>query len=202
MAGLFLAGCGGSRRRRAARGGAGACRARACRASRRAGACPGGAPAEPTTITFALDWVRTRITQASTSPMLVATTRRRASRSRSSPTTTSPRTTWSDRGKRTSGSRSAPAFRSLVARRPSDRLGDADHPAADRRARLPQRRRDREPEDLDGKTYAGFGAPYEVPIITEVIKADGGKGEFENVTLNTFAYEAVPRPTRTSPGLS
>jgi ABC-type nitrate/sulfonate/bicarbonate transport system substrate-binding protein len=47
------------------------------------------------------------------------------------------------------------------------------------------------PADLDGKTYAGFGAPYEVPIITEVIKADGGRGEFENVTLNTFAYEAV-----------
>ncbi|MCC6222537.1 MAG: ABC transporter substrate-binding protein [Thermoleophilia bacterium] len=47
------------------------------------------------------------------------------------------------------------------------------------------------PADLDGKTYAGFGAPYEVPIITEVIKADGGTGEFETVTLDTFAYEAV-----------
>ncbi|MFN8187182.1 MAG: ABC transporter substrate-binding protein [Gaiellales bacterium] len=47
------------------------------------------------------------------------------------------------------------------------------------------------PADLDGKIYAGFGAPYEVPIITQIIKNDGGTGEFENVTLDTFSYQAV-----------
>ncbi len=47
------------------------------------------------------------------------------------------------------------------------------------------------PADLDGKLYAGFGAPYEGPIISSVIEADGGAGDFETVTLNTFAYEAV-----------
>jgi ABC-type nitrate/sulfonate/bicarbonate transport system substrate-binding protein len=47
------------------------------------------------------------------------------------------------------------------------------------------------PADLDGKTYAGFGAPYEEPIIKQVIQADGGAGDFEIVTLDTFAYEAV-----------
>jgi NitT/TauT family transport system substrate-binding protein len=47
------------------------------------------------------------------------------------------------------------------------------------------------PKDLDGKTYAGFGGPQEVPVLKAIIKADGGKGEFEVVTLNTSAYEAV-----------
>lgn len=47
------------------------------------------------------------------------------------------------------------------------------------------------PADLDGKLYAGFGAPYEGPIISKVIQQDGGTGDFETVTLNTFAYEAV-----------
>ena len=47
------------------------------------------------------------------------------------------------------------------------------------------------PRDMDGKTYAGFGLPYEVPQITTVIRADGGKGEIQNVVLNTAAYEAL-----------
>jgi ABC-type nitrate/sulfonate/bicarbonate transport system substrate-binding protein len=47
------------------------------------------------------------------------------------------------------------------------------------------------PADLDGKTYAGFGLPYEVPVIEAVIKDDGGEGEFDTVTLDTLAYEAV-----------
>lgn len=47
------------------------------------------------------------------------------------------------------------------------------------------------PADLDGKLYAGFGGPFEVPVMTAVIQAAGGKGEFESVVLNTAAYEAV-----------
>lgn len=47
------------------------------------------------------------------------------------------------------------------------------------------------PADLDGGTYAGFGAPYEEPVLREVIRSAGGKGEFETVTLGTSAYEAL-----------
>ncbi len=47
------------------------------------------------------------------------------------------------------------------------------------------------PKDLDGLTYAGFGGPQEVPVLTAIIQADGGEGEFEVATLNTSAYEAV-----------
>ena len=47
------------------------------------------------------------------------------------------------------------------------------------------------PRDLDGKTYAGFGYPNEDPTLKAVIKADGGKGDFTTVTLDTAAYEAL-----------
>ena len=47
------------------------------------------------------------------------------------------------------------------------------------------------PRDFDGKTYAGFGLPYEEPQIKTVIKADGGKGDFDTATLSTAAYEAL-----------
>ena len=47
------------------------------------------------------------------------------------------------------------------------------------------------PKDLDAKTYAGFGYPNEVPTLTAVIKADGGKGVFTVATLNSAAYEAL-----------
>jgi ABC-type nitrate/sulfonate/bicarbonate transport system substrate-binding protein len=47
------------------------------------------------------------------------------------------------------------------------------------------------PKDLDGKTYAGFGYPNEVPTLQAVIKDDGGTGEFDTVTLDTAAYEAL-----------
>ncbi|HLF71507.1 MAG TPA: ABC transporter substrate-binding protein [Dehalococcoidia bacterium] len=47
------------------------------------------------------------------------------------------------------------------------------------------------PRDLDGKLYAGFGLPYEAPQIQTVIRADGGKGDFETATLSTAAYEAL-----------
>jgi len=47
------------------------------------------------------------------------------------------------------------------------------------------------PKDLDGKIYAGFGSVTDAPMIATVIKADGGTGEFQEVTLDTSAYEAV-----------
>ena len=47
------------------------------------------------------------------------------------------------------------------------------------------------PRDLDGKTYAGFGYPTEAPTIKAVIRADGGKGDFRTVTLDSTAYQAL-----------
>ena len=47
------------------------------------------------------------------------------------------------------------------------------------------------PKDLDGKTYAGFGLPYEVPMLQQVIRNAGGTGKFEVVTLKAAAYEAL-----------
>ena len=47
------------------------------------------------------------------------------------------------------------------------------------------------PKDLDGKIYAGFGYPNEVPTLQSVIRADGGTGTFDTVTLDTAAYEAL-----------
>lgn len=47
------------------------------------------------------------------------------------------------------------------------------------------------PRQLDGKVYAGFGYPNEVPTLKFVIKADGGKGDFRVVTADSTAYEAL-----------
>ena len=47
------------------------------------------------------------------------------------------------------------------------------------------------PKDLDGKTYAGFGTPDEGPELEYIIQQDGGTGDFETVTLDTAAYQAV-----------
>lgn len=45
---------------------------------------------------------------------------------------------------------------------------------------------------LEGKRYAGFGAPYEQPVIETAIKCDGApRGNFENVTTNTFGMQAL-----------
>ena len=49
----------------------------------------------------------------------------------------------------------------------------------------------RRPRDLDGRTYAGFGYPNEVPTLQAVIRNDGGTGKFDTVTLDTAAYEAL-----------
>lgn len=47
------------------------------------------------------------------------------------------------------------------------------------------------PKQLDGKTYAGYGSPLEVPMLRYVIKQAGGTGSFKDVTLNTDAYQAL-----------
>lgn len=47
------------------------------------------------------------------------------------------------------------------------------------------------PSDLDGKVYGGFGAPYENAVVGEIIKKDGGKGDFKNVTLSTDSMQAL-----------
>ena len=47
------------------------------------------------------------------------------------------------------------------------------------------------PKQLDGKVYAGFGYPNEVPTLQAVIQHDGGKGDFDVVTLDTAAYDAL-----------
>ena len=47
------------------------------------------------------------------------------------------------------------------------------------------------PKDLDGKVYAGFGYPNEEPTLKAVIQADGGTGEFDVVTLDVAAYDAL-----------
>ncbi len=49
----------------------------------------------------------------------------------------------------------------------------------------------KDPAQLDGKVYAGYGGPMEVPMLQYVIRAAGGTGEFRNVTLNTDAYQAL-----------
>jgi NitT/TauT family transport system substrate-binding protein len=49
----------------------------------------------------------------------------------------------------------------------------------------------RTPKDLDGKTYGGFGAAYEVPKMRAVIRAAGGRGDFRTVVLGTTAYDAL-----------
>jgi ABC-type nitrate/sulfonate/bicarbonate transport system substrate-binding protein len=47
------------------------------------------------------------------------------------------------------------------------------------------------PRDLDGKTYGGFGAPGEEPMMRAVIRDAGGSGTFTTVVLGTAAYEAL-----------
>ena len=69
---------------------------------------------------------------------------------------------------------------------------DGDPPAhGRRRSPCSPRRRSSARSELDGKTYAGFGYPNEVPTLKAVIRHDGGKGDFDDVTLDTAAYEAL-----------
>ncbi len=47
------------------------------------------------------------------------------------------------------------------------------------------------PRQLDGRIYAGFGYPNEVPTVRYVIRKDGGTGDFKVATLNGAAYDAL-----------
>ncbi|AMX93906.1 MULTISPECIES: ABC transporter substrate-binding protein [Mesorhizobium] len=47
------------------------------------------------------------------------------------------------------------------------------------------------PRSLDGLIYGGFGSAWENALISTIIRHDGGKGNFETVTLGTSAYEAL-----------
>jgi ABC-type nitrate/sulfonate/bicarbonate transport system substrate-binding protein len=50
----------------------------------------------------------------------------------------------------------------------------------------------RRPRDLArGTTYGGFGLPFETPLWSALIRADGGSPDFRNVTLDTTAYDAL-----------
>ncbi|GLV55201.1 nitrate ABC transporter substrate-binding protein [Dictyobacter sp. S3.2.2.5] len=47
------------------------------------------------------------------------------------------------------------------------------------------------PRDLDGKTYGAFGAPYENAVVSQIIKHDGGKGNFKSITLDIDPLQAL-----------
>jgi len=47
------------------------------------------------------------------------------------------------------------------------------------------------PRDLDGKIYGGYGSPFENPIIAQIIKKDGGNGNFKNIVLEIGAMQAL-----------
>lgn len=47
------------------------------------------------------------------------------------------------------------------------------------------------PADLDGLVFGGFGAPLYTALASSTISGDGGEGEFDEVVLDTGAYEAL-----------
>ncbi|MFB8385544.1 ABC transporter substrate-binding protein [Microbacterium sp. NPDC055910] len=47
------------------------------------------------------------------------------------------------------------------------------------------------PADLDGGVFGGFGSPLYGALARAVIQGDGGDGDFEEVVLDTGAYEAL-----------
>ncbi|MDE2589404.1 MAG: ABC transporter substrate-binding protein [Patescibacteria group bacterium] len=47
------------------------------------------------------------------------------------------------------------------------------------------------PRDFDGKIYGGGGTPTETAIVSAIIKKDGGKGDFKNVSLDVEAMQAL-----------
>jgi ABC-type nitrate/sulfonate/bicarbonate transport system substrate-binding protein len=48
------------------------------------------------------------------------------------------------------------------------------------------------PAKLAGKRYAGFGAPFEQPVIEAVIGCDGAQNaKFESITTNVFGFQAL-----------
>lgn len=47
------------------------------------------------------------------------------------------------------------------------------------------------PADLTGKTFGGFGAPLYTALASATIAGDGGEPKFDEVVLDTGAYEAL-----------
>lgn len=47
------------------------------------------------------------------------------------------------------------------------------------------------PKDLDGKTFASFGANEDSAILKRMIEADGGEGEFDSVTVGTSTFQIM-----------
>lgn len=47
------------------------------------------------------------------------------------------------------------------------------------------------PKDLDGKTFATFGANEDSAIVKRMIEADGGTGEFDSVTVGTSTFQVM-----------
>lgn len=47
------------------------------------------------------------------------------------------------------------------------------------------------PADLDGAVFGGFGVPLYTAFMKSTIQGAGGKGEFDEVMLDTGAYEAL-----------
>jgi ABC-type nitrate/sulfonate/bicarbonate transport system substrate-binding protein len=48
------------------------------------------------------------------------------------------------------------------------------------------------PAKLEGKRYAGFGSPYEEPVIKTVLRNAGApNGDFRIITTNVFGYQAL-----------
>lgn len=47
------------------------------------------------------------------------------------------------------------------------------------------------PKDLNGKVYGAYGSPLEGTVVSQVIKKDGGRGNFQNVMLNVQAMQAL-----------
>lgn len=49
----------------------------------------------------------------------------------------------------------------------------------------------RSPKDFDGKTFATFGANESDAVIRRMIQYDGGKGEFDKVTVGTSTFQTL-----------
>lgn len=47
------------------------------------------------------------------------------------------------------------------------------------------------PKDFDGKTFATFGSNESDAVIKQMIKTDGGKGQFDKVTVGTSTFQTL-----------
>ncbi|NMM95692.1 ABC transporter substrate-binding protein [Bifidobacterium sp. DSM 109960] len=47
------------------------------------------------------------------------------------------------------------------------------------------------PKDLDGKTFATFGSSESDAVVRRMIQTDGGKGEFDKVTVGTSTFQTL-----------